>query len=249
MSGCLVEENENLLEVLMPQEIAQRLGFNEHQILYFTPQAEKEGEFISYGSEVLDSISQLIADKGYFCEVHLPRLYLKKERIEEIISRKLSLANSILKASWVKERPVSYLIFNFKYSAVSEEKKEGIISTVVNELTLASPNEMINVILKGYYEENSEGWEVEERRSLEEIFMAACKNAKEKIRREISDFERSLNRRLNKDVARLEEYYRTLREEIEGRIQKRGLIGEELERELAKIRAINLELERKIRSN
>ncbi len=248
VNGCLVEENEDRLEVVLPQETARRLGFSEHQVLYFSPQEGRDGEFISYNSEALENISQLIEDKGYFCEGHLPRLYLKKERLDELISRKLSLANAVLRSSLVKESPVSHLIFNFKYSAVSEEKKEGIIPAVINELTLAAPGEMINALARGYYGESSEErWEVEGRRPLEEVFKVATRTAEYEIRRHVSDFERSLSRRLNKDVARLKEYYGTLKEEVRERIRKRNLEGEEKERELSKMRAIDLELERKIR--
>ncbi|MCL0063706.1 hypothetical protein M1N83_00620 [Dehalococcoidia bacterium] len=247
IGGCLVEENGDLLEVVMTPEIAGKLGLKEHEILYFTPQESRNGQFISYSSEILDSISELMEDKGHFCKVHLPRLYLKKERLDQIISQKLSLANSVLRSSWAVERTVSYLLLNFKYSAISEEKKEGIITVVVNELTLASPGEMMSTLLKGYYEGSHKEWRVEVRRPLEEVFSAACKVAEHEIRRELTDFVRRLDRRLNKDVARIEGYYGTLKEEVEARIQKRGLVGADQERELSRIRAIDVELKRKIK--
>jgi hypothetical protein len=247
IGGCLVEENGDLLEVVMTPEIAGKLGLKEHELLYFSPQDSQNGRFISYSSEILDSISHLMEDKGHFCKVHLPRLYLKKERLEQIISQKLSLANAVVRSSQAVERTVSYLLLHFKYSALSEEKKEGIIPVVVNELTLASPREMMSALLKGYYEGSHKEWKVEVRRSLEEVFSAACKVAEYEIRRDLSHFVRRLDRRLNKDVIRLEEYYGTLKEEVEGRIQKRGLVGDDQERELARIRAIDVELKRKIK--
>lgn len=242
-----MEENGDLLEVVMTPEVAGKLGLKEHEMLHFSPHESRNGEFISYSSEILDDVSRLMEDKGQFCKAHLPRLYLKKERLDQIISQKLSLANSVLRSSQAVERTVSYLVLNFKYSAVSEEKKEGIVPVVVNELTLASPGEMMGTLLKGYYEGNYREWKVEVRRSPEEVFSAACKVAEYEIRRDISDFVRGLDRRLNKDVARIEGYYGTLKEEVEGRIQKRGLVGDDQERELSRIRAIDVELKRKIK--
>lgn len=247
IGGCLVEENGDLLEVVMTPEIAGKLGLKEHELLPFSPHESGNGEFISYGSEILDGVSQLMEDKGHFCKAHLPRLYLKKERLDQIISQKLSLANAVLRSSQAVERTVSYLLLNFKYFAVSEEKKEGIIRVVVNELTLASPGEMVSTLLKGYYEGNHKEWKVEVRRPLEEVFGAACRVAEYEIRRDLSDFVRRLDRRLNKDVVRLEGYYGTLKEEVEGRIQKRGLVGDDQEREHSRIRAIDVELKRKIK--
>ncbi len=246
IGGCLVEETGDLLEVVMTPEVAGKLGLKEHERFYFSPHEGGNGGFISYSSEILDNVSQLMEDKGHFCKAHLPRLYLKKERPDEIISRRLFLANSVLRSSRAAERTVSYLILNFRYSAVSEEKKEGIIPVVVNELTLTSPGEA-NALLKGHHGESPVEWRVEVRRPLEEVFRVACRIAEHEIRQDIADFVRRLNRRLNKDVVRLEEYYGTLKEEVVGRIQKRGLVGDDEERELSKARAVDIELQRKIR--
>ena len=246
VSGCLVEDGKDYLEVLVPQEIAARIGMGEHQLLYFGPQKEGDGEFISYSSEILDNISQLIQDKGLFCKTNLPHLYLKREGLGEAISRKLSFLNSTYRLKQVGQRLVSYLVFHFKYSAISEEKKEGIVPVVINEMTLASPKEMTNA-LKSYYEESLEEREAKGGRPLEEIYSAACKIAAREIRQDAADFERGLNRRLNKDVARLKEYYGALKEEVQEVIRKRELLGEEKERELSKLKAIDMELNRKIK--
>jgi hypothetical protein len=82
--------------------------------------------------------------------------------------------------------------------------------------------------------------------SFQTIYAAACHSAEKVICRELAEFHKSLNRRLQRDIGRLTEYYESLIAEIRGKITRRHLEGKEREDEEARIRATELERERKI---
>ena len=248
-SGCLVEEDRERLEVVLSQDVATTLGLKEHQYLYFSPDKRSDdGIFVSYDSTILEHISQLVAGRGLFYQVNLANLYLKQEGLHEAISRKVTFPNSIYRLKSKGKMIVSYLVFNFCYSAISERKMEGLIPVIVNEVTLSTPMGILKYpeSSSGYHEESEETGEVA-RRPVEEVYQIASQVARQEVKKALVDFKRSLEWRLNRDITRLQEYYGTLKEESQSRIEKKGLTGEEKERELSKIRAIDLELRRKIK--
>jgi len=78
------------------------------------------------------------------------------------------------------------------------------------------------------------------------IYRRASSIAQRQIRRVLQDFHQSRERRLERDVQRLEEYYLGMATEIRRRVQKKGLGGEEAEREEVKASAAERELGLKV---
>lgn len=244
-SGGLVDDLGESLEAVLPQEVALKAGLKEHQCFSFTAEGRRENdEFVSYDSPVLDSIARLVNDRGFFCKTGLDGIHLRRVNLQEVMSRKISLLNSVFKLEGRMERTISYLILNFKYSAISEEKKEGLVSTAVNEVTLSSSGDML-AALAGYSGNHQVKDQVVSRRPLEEVFKASYGIAEQYVTRSLEAFRNGMNRRLGRDIVRLQGYYGALKDEANARIEKRGLSGEEKERELGRIRAIELELARK----
>jgi hypothetical protein len=85
------------------------------------------------------------------------------------------------------------------------------------------------------------------RADFERVYARARRAAQSLIQDVLGDFTRSMNRRLNRDCQRVTEYYRAIQKEIQTKIKKKHLAGEELEREQSRIRATEIELERKVR--
>ncbi|MGA1874998.1 MAG: hypothetical protein ACMUIA_05285, partial [bacterium] len=80
---------------------------------------------------------------------------------------------------------------------------------------------------------------------LDRVYRRACAIARKRIGHVLADFEKSLNRRMRRDIERLIEYYQTLIQQIEEKIRKKQLSKEEIEREESRIQATQLELKRK----
>jgi hypothetical protein len=143
------------------------------------------------------------------------------------------------------ERYLSYAQFNFKYTAVSDEKKEGLVSAIINEHTLAEVSAMAAQLDWVESIEASRHADLPSQ-PFHAIYAVACRSVETVVRRELAEFHKSLNRRLQRDIDRLTEYYESLIAEIRGKIARRYLVGKERDDEETRIRVTELERERKI---
>ncbi|MBI3952076.1 MAG: hypothetical protein HY314_16640 [Acidobacteria bacterium] len=256
---ALVEDiGEDALEVLFPPELAERLNVGEWERFYF-PDASKRGasampmsglgqsptRIVSYQSELLETLGELVARRGAMAVAALAEPPpVKRLELERDIERAIVLQNAVIRGQQHEQAIVPYLVFHFKYTALSDERHEGMVSLAINERTVGvvqglselipqvtlSPKLPVKAPVAGF----------------EPMYARARRAAQSLIREALADFVKSMNRRLNRDVQHVTEYYRTIQQEIEMKIKKKGLAGEELEREQSRIRATEIELERKV---
>ncbi len=246
--GALVEEKGQRIEALVPRDVAQILGTKEYQSFCLDEgEGQPEDIPLNYDSDLIERMAFLIEGKGLLSKLLLPAPPINKEKAEESLKRHLALNNAIYRIGGLGEGNIPYILFNFRYAAVSDEKKEDLISIIVNEATLSTPQEMIPMV-EAYLgvEMEVDGGTIYPSRSPEEVYKTALRVMKGRIREELFDFERSMERRLRKDISRLEDYYETIKSEIIQKIEKKHLEGEVKEAEELKIRATELELERRI---
>lgn len=251
--GAVVEHaGEDLFETLMPIELASKMGFSEDQFFSFNSDHRQIPgvEYISYNAEFLERFSSLVDNHGFFTAVACPAdIYLKQKGLEKMVSEKISFLNAICRFVQKKELFNYYLLLNFKYTAVSEEKKEEILPVIIDEYNLNS-FPAANVLLPEELKVISAGTEIPDKLlkplPVDQVLSQACKTAKIRINENLTDFVKSLSRRMHRDVERLNEYYRTIVCQIERKIEKKQLGGEEREKEKLRIHAVQLELKRKI---
>ncbi|MBI2876218.1 MAG: hypothetical protein HYY20_04990 [Candidatus Tectomicrobia bacterium] len=243
--GALCEEVEGGCDVLLPPELARRLGCPESLQLSFDPLKENGRQRILYGSELLDRLLELAGNLGLSATYTVSGLPAKSERLVREMGQKFSLPNAKGTLLDSSSAYCPYLILNFKYVALSDERKEGMIRVTVNESSLASFDELEEV-LDPEAHQPGRPFGGSPPRPLEEVYRKGCRVAQARIARELKEFEESMNRRLQRDVQRLEDYYLDLAREMEGRIRKRGLQGPEKADLVDKIRATEAELERKV---
>ncbi len=245
LQGAEIEAHEERLEALMPPALAQALHLPEMAKLYFNANtAQADGELITFQSDFLDRLFALMQGSGNCAHLTMPDLYLKKGA-DEAAEQSFTVLNGLGHALGSREQRLSYVLCNFKYTAMSDEKKEGLAATIINELTLAALSSRALSLYLSQARETAAQSNLE-RQPLGRVYHAACKSVQGSITSELADFNKSLNRRLQRDVKRLHEYYEELIGEIERKIKRRGLEGKELENEQARMRATRLELEKKI---
>jgi hypothetical protein len=245
LQGAEIEANEEHLEALMPPALAQALHLPEMAKLYFNPgTAQSDGELITFQSDFLDRLFAMVQASGNCAHLAMPDLYLKKGA-DEAAEQNFTVLNGLGRSLGSREQRLAYALCNFKYTAVSDEKKEGLAATIINELTLSAlPARALDLYLSQAKETLPQS--NLERQPFGKVYHAACKSAQASITHELADFHKSLNRRWQRDLKRLQEYYQELLDEIERKIKRRGLEGKELENEQARTRATQLELEKKI---
>ena len=257
--GAAVETEGEEVEALLPPELASRLGVGEHVRFRFSPHLSKasdnnagasptDGQLITYGSPALEQVLSLLADRGTVAAVELKGLYLKQAAPRTEIERIFQPLNARGRLVSAGEAMVPYGVFNFRYTAISDEKKEGLVSVALNFRSLAEVPGIVPRWQGAEWREKSikEGSLVFAH-LLEKIYQRACRLAQRYITPALSEFTQSRERRLGRDVQRLEEYYLGMAQEIRTRLRKKGLSGEEATREEAKAAAAERELRTKTR--
>lgn len=247
--GALVEESgPDVMGVLVPPDLAQRLECPTFlEISFSADQRREERLFLTYGSSLLDSLLALARDRGRSARFSLEHLYLKRDGIEQEVRKCFSFQNCRTQPGVKQEQYNSYIVFNMKYVALSDERMEGLLEIPVNRSSLAVLPGLLTAI----------HWQLLERsdrspqenlpgRPMDEVYRAACQYARPCVRDRLQEFEKSMKRRLGRDASRLQEYYTDIIREVRVRVAKRGITGEERESELSKATAAAEELKRKL---
>jgi hypothetical protein len=243
-NGALVEPNGDGLEVLLPADIARVLEIPEHASLSFLGE-RGEGFSVSYDSDILKKMAGLMGDRGKFAVVALGPSSVKLEKLEERLGDKLVFQNAVFHVKSKEEKPISYLLGYSKYFARSDDRQEGIVGCVVNELNLSAQrttSELLDLVAH-----EAEGPTGQAERESDHKVLRAFWQAQLKIVNEVlSDFLISMERRMNRDIRRVHNYYQTLLQELRQALAKKLAGGDEKERTESKMAAVERELKSKI---
>ena len=275
--GAVVEPSAEGLEVLLPAEVAGVLEIPEHANLSFSGDS-REGISVSYDSELLKKMARLMGDGGKFSTVSLAPPSVRLEKLEERLDHKVVFHNAVFHVERKEERRVSYLLGYSKYSALSDDRQEGVLACLVNEMNLSAqkatfetldlidPSNRAPALAGGSQSELQPAGVPEsasdlpvglhdyveapagetERESSERV-LTAFWHAQEKIvKEELSDFLLSVERRMNRDIRRVHDYYQTLIHEHRQWLERKAAAAEEKEKTAGKIEAIERELQGKI---
>ena len=243
-SGAVVEPSGDGLEVLLPAEVARVLEIPEHAKLSFSGESQG-GISLSYDSEVLKKMASLMGDRGRFSTVGLVPSPVRLEKLEDRLGDKVSFHNAAFHVQRKEEQRISYLLGYCKYSARSDDRQEGIIGCLVNEVNLAvqkATPETLELIAHNAEEPTGEAKPESGERVLQALWRAQVKIVKEALR----DFLVSVERRMNRDIQRVYDYYQTLIHEHRQLLEKRSAAVDEKEKTLSKIEAIERELKGKM---
>jgi len=239
--GCLVEATvDNAVQILFPKELQKALSVGEMETFTF-----QGGEGNHYESDFIDSLGSLVSSRGLFAAVSLPHLKPVIKDPEKILANNLIVQNGIFRFVDYGVKQLSYLLMNFRVSAVSDTKAERILTIALNEQTGTVPLK-IGERLKGELENASDDLPDQKTSDIAESLEKGRKIAGRLALLEYQDFLKSLNRRLNRDVKRLQEYYGTIAGEIEKTLKKKGVKKEDAGRGLSRLEATKTEYHKKI---
>ena len=243
-NGAVVELSSEGLEVLLPAEVAGVLEIPEHANLSFLGD-RREGIFVSYDSEILKKMAGLMGDRGKFATVGLAPPAVKLEKVEDRLGDKLVFHNAVFQMERKEEKPISYLLGYSKYSAISDDRQEGIVGCFINELNFSVQKATLETLdLIAYEQQVSTGQA--EREASEKVLKALWQAQLKIVQETLTDFLISTERRMNRDIRRVHEYYQTLIHEHRQALAKKLAAQEEKERTESKIEAVERELKGKV---
>ncbi len=246
--GAVLEKTaDECLEFLSPPSLSTLLGIPEHGKMSFTYQTAC-GDAISagYDSDLFRAVARVFSGKSRLAMAAYPSPSLNIEKISGSVAEKIVLTNATFRSHKVERQPVNYLLGFFQYTALSDEKREGLIPLLVSDLNLAvcTPGERLMEIMEGL-QEAVPGQEVKP--EITKVFRAACLAVSTAAAEELDPFFKSLEKRLNRDIKRVFDYYETIKIETQKAMEKRVRSGEQsAEKQREKVDAIETEKRWKI---
>ncbi|MCD6570507.1 MAG: hypothetical protein J7L53_07370 [Deltaproteobacteria bacterium] len=244
--GCLVEEkNDSNIEVIFPENLQKTLSVDEIETLTFQDGNGNQQNLIYYGSDFIDSLEPLVSSKGLFAAVSLSHLKPTFKNPEKILKNHLIVQNGVFRFVDHEIKQFSYMLINFRVSAIADTKAERILPIIINEQTDTIPLG-IEERLRDKLEDASDDLPDLKVPDILESLKKGKVIAGKLALVEYQDFLKSLNRRLNRDLKRLQEYYSTIAREIEKALKKKSYREEDVKRELSRLEATKIEYYKKI---
>jgi len=226
LDGALLEKtDDDCLEFVVPPSLSETLGIPEHGKLSFAYHPFDESVIsASYESEFFRSVDRLFSGRGKMAKAVYSSQLPNIGKVSKWVSEKIALSNASFRLQKVDNQRIAYTLIFFKYVALSDEKREGIFSLLINEQNLSTSP--LNANVTAFWEDLKEPKEILTRsegisKSLQAGFSAASLIVKE----EFEPFIKSLERRLNRDIIRVFEYYETLKGEIHKAFEKKFFSG------------------------
>lgn len=231
--GALVEKQENGYEVLLPKETARLLNIEEHLHINADPDKATESRAVTlnYGSELLDGIIQASCNPPPFVACRLEFDYLKKQGFDRAISDTLYFANAIGRVENTAKTRTDYFFLTCRYLAQSDEQKMGLLPLIVNLESGVFVPDMQKLLVhaqKIYLAELKEDIRSTER--FGQVMNRIKQESEKVLEKELAPFLASMTRRLRRDIANIEEYYASLKQEMEQGLARAGL-SEQLRQE------------------
>lgn len=260
--GAAIEQVEpGALDVLAPKPVRDVMGWPELVRLGFGPTTSAGVTPIGLEGDWLERFAALLGDRGRFAERQLmiPNDVAPPNDPERLIDRALELPNAIWRLREARPTWTCCLLLAFRYTAMSDEQREGMIWLGFNCGSGASLHEDILQRLRAHLA-LARDWQAPDpdvRRLAGEPWHKPQISARARplidylVRRDLEPFIRAMRRRLDRDRDRVHGYHDDLRQAALMKLAAlHAAAGEKAEadrkRETARIGAIEREYAAKL---
>jgi hypothetical protein len=218
--GAAVESVEpDGLEVLAPAAIQSAMGWPEMARLRFGTDRQDGAIRIGLEGDWLDRFDVLLGTQGRWAERQFTLSGLQAPADpERVIERALDLPNAVWRFQRMTESWTRCLLLTFRYTALSDEKREGLVWLGFNLGTGAVLGELIPRLRPLLNEQESwQAPDVETRQASGADWDAGPLASRiglllrHETRQELEPFLRAMRRRLDRDRARVHAYHEDLR--------------------------------------
>jgi hypothetical protein len=219
--GAVVEPVEpDGLEVLAPEPVRNSMGWPELVRLGFGAQLPPGATHVGLEGDWLDRFGVLLGERGRWAERQLVLAAPQAPPADPdgLLERALDLPNAVWRSRGVAAAWARCLLLAFRYTAVSDEKREGLVWLGFNQSTGAAIDAALPR-LRLLMAQDAE-WRTPEPdigRTAGPAWDAAMREARIRplldhhVRRELGPFLRAMRRRLSRDHSRVHDYHEDLR--------------------------------------
>ena len=246
------------LEVLAPPDLQQKLDLSELSRLGFGSALPSDAQRVSLESDWMERLAAILADRGRWLEKRIEPENPVPSDAERVLQHTLELLNATYRLQSVKPAWTRYWILRLRYTAVSDEKREGLFDLGLNMNSGATLDGLLDRLLENLEQSQDiaaatsahalpEIWEQERMATLLQRTLPL------RVRQYLGPFFRGMHRRQERDLERLYGYHDDLRRESLQRLSllpKSGALTEKQKtdkaRELQRLEAIGREYQAKV---
>jgi hypothetical protein len=219
--GALVETiDPDALEVIAPEPLQRALDVPELCRLGFGAAMPEGARRAGIETDWLDRLAKLIGERGR-CATRVVRPSNPPlAGIEKLLEHELALSNAIYRLRGVAEAWTRYIILDFRFTAFSDEKRDGLLRLGANLATGATLDGVLERLATRLETEAAaglpEGVDLPSPWARERVLDFVRRSLPTRLARQIDPFAQSLKRRLARDEARLYTYHNRLYQEALG---------------------------------
>ncbi len=245
--GALVEAiDPEGIEVIAPEPVQRALGIPEFCRLGFGAAMPEGALRAGIETDWLDRFARLIGERGRCITRVVRPANPPLSGVERLLEHELVLPNATYRLRGVAEAWTRYLVLDFRFTALSDEKREGLLRLGVNLATAAVLDGVLERLLARLEMEPEatalpEAVDLPPPWPLERVLDLVRRSVPARLARQVDPFAKSLERRLARDRARVYAYYNRLFQDAMGSVAAAAESDERRRREQQRGEAIERE--------
>lgn len=260
-AGALVEPIEpEGLEILAPPPLQQALQLPELVRLGFGAALPSEARRVSLESDWMERLAALLDDKGRWTRQVLEVDNPAPGNPERVLQHTLELVNATYRLQEVSPAWTRYWLLQFRYTAISDERRDGLLALGFNLASGATLDGLQEALLDALANPDLAGAQPElpptglpESWSRPQLVDILQRTLPTRVAQRLQPFLNNMQRRQARDLERLFDYHNDLREQTLARLAALAEQGPENEkqqaeraREAQRLAAIGREYQAKI---
>jgi len=226
--GALVEPIEPQgLEAMLPDNLQQALGAPEFLRLGFAAELPGGAERASLESDWLEKFGRLLDERGQRLKFAVNGAVPPLGHVERMVEHSVVLQNAVYRLSQIEQAWTRYLIFVFRYAAISDEKREGVIRFGINLINGSAIDPIADQLLAAALDKGATETVTKPAASqlpadwtAERLKRAVTRALPARVQVHLGQFVNGMQRRLDRDLERLHEYFSGLCEESWRKLKK-----------------------------
>jgi len=244
--GAILEGKNGELEAVLPEELSELLEVPE----YFRIKSDSGDETtdtysIHYGSTLIEKMIEAASAETPLLSCALRFEYIKSDGFDRLIREQFHFHDLSVRFQSSAKVRTDYLLLTCRYTAQSDEQKEGLIHLGFNHETGAFIPHLADMLSSVDKVFRTAAQILHDEKRFHQILKQVQKRSREIIMKQIVPFRESMARRFRRDAGHLEEYYRALEKEMRSNLKRQGLSDELIQDRKEKIALLPRELKRK----
>lgn len=243
--GGVVEDQGLTRDILLPEAAAQTLGVDDFFRVgpeEIVEQGRLKVHAVQLNTPFLDRMLTLAGESAPFARAELKFDYIKTQGFDRLIADRFQFHKSKVRVMKTGQARTRYLILTCRYTAQSDEIKQGLVEICVNLDTGVVIPDMargLAHVQKEFSVKKARGLNEKE---IESIRTVVSRYGQNLVEDRLASFVDSMNRRFQRDTASLDAYYQALETEMRQNLSRSGLSPDLVREREEKIAMIPAEL-------